>query len=185
MAEAYAGIRFDAAGFVKGELPDYLLQLAREIEAACKEVERAGLARGIAGNLSARCAEGFLITPTGTGLANVLARDVVLIEEFDFEKNVLKRALGRRLPSSETPMHSLVYARMKKVGAIAHIHAELDGIPGVPITESKLPYGTRESALAALKALAGGDVVVLRGHGAVAVGSKIGEAVAKIINKSA
>ena len=108
------------------------------------------------------------------------AEDVVLVEEFDFETNVLMRAAGRHAPSSETPMHSLIYSKRAAVGAIAHVHAE---VRGVPTTEKELPYGTRESALAVLGALRGADVVFMKGHGAVAVGSRIGEAVAKIINK--
>jgi len=194
MAEQYSGIRFDAAGFSKAALPSALMPLAREIEDACIVVKEAGLVYGIAGNLSVRCEkerQAFLITPTGTGLANVKARDVALVQEFDFEANVLRRGLGRRLPSSETPMHSLIYSRMPDVGAIAHLHADsiLDEKKaaklGIAITERALPYGTKESALAALDALGKRDVIVMRGHGVVAVGSKIGEAVAKIINKYA
>lgn len=194
MAEQYSGIRFDAAGFSKAPLPSAFMPLAREIEDACMMVKEAGLAQGIAGNLSARCeqqGQAFLITPTGTGLAGVKARDVALVQEFDFEANVLRRGLGRRMPSSESPMHSLIYSRVREVGAIAHLHADalMDEKKaaklGIVITESALPYGTKESALAALGALQKGDVIVMRGHGVVAVGSKIGEAVAKIINKYA
>ena len=191
MAEEYAGVRFDESGFLNAELPAELMPLAREIEDACGVVKEAGLAQGIAGNLSARCKGGFLITPTGTGLANVKARDVALVQEFDFDANILRRALGRLLPSSETPMHSLIYSRMREVGAIAHLHSDsiLDernaSKLGITVTERALPYGTKESALAALSALGKGDVIIMRGHGMVAVGSKIGEAVAKIINKHA
>ncbi|MDO8339768.1 MAG: class II aldolase/adducin family protein [Candidatus Burarchaeum sp.] len=197
MAEEYAGVRFDVSGFVKAELPAQLMPLAREIEDACGVVEEAGLAAGIAGNLSIRCETGgkegqsFLITPTGTGLANVKAREVALVRDFDFDSNILRRALGLRMPSSETPMHSLIYSRMPGVNAIAHLHADslLDeknaSKLGITVTERALPYGTKESALAASNALEHSDVIIMRGHGVVAVGSKIGESVAKIINKHA
>lgn len=189
MAEEYAGFKFIVERQVKQPLPPDALRVARQIEWACRRIAKAGFAHGIGGNLSQRHGKGFVITPTGLGLANMNAGDMALVTDVDFEGNKVKCAVGMRVPSSETLMHALIYSERTDANAIAHMHVEalLDetgaSAVDVPTTPQVLPYGTMESAKAACDLLAQADVIVMRGHGTVAVGANIGEAVAKIINK--
>ncbi len=188
MAEEYEGFKFIVERQVKQPLPPGALRVAKQIEWACRRIDRAGFAHGIGGNLSQRYGRGFVITPTGVGLANMNAGDMSLVTDVDFEADTVKKYVGMQVPSSETLMHALIYGE-RGAGAIAHMHVEvlLDEtkarIAGVPTTPQVLHYGTQESAKAAADALANADVIVMKGHGTVAIGANIGEAVAKIINK--
>lgn len=189
MAEAYAGIRYTVGDFYQGPLPETFVQVATEISDAAAAIDNAGFAKGNGGNLSARCENGFLITATGVGMASVKAKEVAFVDEFDFENDILVRGRGLRHPSSETPMHALIYSHRPDVGAIAHMHIDLfldekvATKAGIPTTPEALPYGTKESALAALKALEKSDIIMMRGHGLVAVGAKIGAEVARMVKK--
>ncbi|MFA6036174.1 MAG: class II aldolase/adducin family protein [Candidatus Micrarchaeia archaeon] len=189
MPEEYAGFKFVVERQVKQPLPPDALRIGREIEWACKRIAHAGFAHGIGGNLSQKHGKGFVITPTGVGLANMNAGDMSLVTDVDFGANSVKKCIGMQVPSSEALMHALIYAERTEAKAIAHMHVEvlLDetgaSAVDVPTTPQVLPYGTRESAKAACDLLAQADVIVMKGHGTVAVGANIGDAVAKIINK--
>jgi len=80
------------------------------------EMNRSGLNRGRAGNLSCRCEGGMLITPTGLDYAQLMPDDIVFIDDQGEVK-------GSRLPSSEWRIHQDIYAARKDAGAILHAHA--------------------------------------------------------------
>jgi L-fuculose-phosphate aldolase len=105
-----------------------------------------------------------------------------MVYEFDSESNALKKAAGLKEPSSETAMHSLIYATRPDVGAIIHVHdralmsekavAKLR----LPVTDNEHAYGTREIAGAVAALIAKSDAAVARGHGIVVVGKSIDDA---------
>lgn len=85
---------------------------------------------------------------------------------------------GVKLPSSETPLHALLYAmrwNYNNINAIVHCHApEITQYPpkGMPITETPhriIGYGSLELAVEAWAALQNQMCVLLRGHGPIAV----------------
>lgn len=74
-----------------------------------------GLNQGTSGNLSARCDDGFLITPSGMGYAGLSASDIVWID-FDGKPH------GSRKPSSEWRFHAAIYHNRPGANAVLHAH---------------------------------------------------------------
>src|SRR5258708_10369506 len=112
------------------------------------------LARGLlsqtSGNLSIRLAGGrVLITPSSMEYDLIEPSDIVLIR---LDGSVVS---GERKPSSETPLHCLVYTERPDVGAIVHTHSPYAttlavlGLP-IPAVHYMIPMpGTNEIAVAA------------------------------------
>lgn len=74
-----------------------------------------GLNQGTSGNLSVRCGDGFLITPSGMDYAGLTTRDIV---RMDLQGN----PRGIRKPSSEWRFHAAVYQHRAEAGAVLHAH---------------------------------------------------------------
>jgi len=95
-----------------GEAP-----LREKVVAAARALGPAGLGVGRSGNVSARCGEGFLITPTGIAYEAMAPEMVVFL---DLEGRRRQREL---LPSSEWRMHAALYAARPDCGAVVHCHS--------------------------------------------------------------
>ena len=99
---------------------DDTLSLRRQLIAHARQMAAAGLNRGSAGNLSARCVEngrpGYLITPTGLPYAALEPEDLVFM-------TLDGKAHGHRKPSSEWRCHHDIYAARPHAGAILHAHS--------------------------------------------------------------
>lgn len=89
---------------------------AEVLAAACRLAYRRRLVAALAGNASCRNGSGFLCTPTGCSLGEVVAEDMVLLDE-DF----LPQGAGR--PSSEWRLHAHIYRADPTVGAVLHTHS--------------------------------------------------------------
>ena len=80
---------------------------------------------------------------------------------------------GGRMPSSDVPMHHLIYCARPDVNAVFHGHDAV--VPraaeamGVPTTPSLTTFGTLEDAHATVRALGQHDYIVRKDHGFVAV----------------
>lgn len=165
--------------------------LKGQIIKAGKRLSETGLAIAKSGNISARLdSDNILITATGTILGELQDSDIV--------KVVLGSGVcdAGRKPSSELPLHSLVY---KNFPAQVVVHAHPPLINGyfaaysnlkaltfetkfylgeVPVVEQDTPTVTRpELVIAALKS---NNLVVLKNHGAVAIGKTFEEALSLI-----
>ncbi len=153
-----------------------------------------GITTGAGGNASLKTDHGIFITPSGKFKGRLRESDIILINE---KGDVLR---GEGKPSSEWRMHVLIYKKRRDVRSILHCHpsivtgltnaniipshAKLDKI-GAWTEESYLllgsevkvvdrrPFGTLELANAVSNALAddSSNAVVIKGHGAVTVGS--------------
>ncbi|MDE2598329.1 MAG: class II aldolase/adducin family protein [Rhodocyclaceae bacterium] len=75
-----------------------------------------GINRGTAGNVSARCGDGFIVTPTGMDYAKSLAVDMVFMR-------IDGTTDGVRKPSSEWRFHRDIYAARPEIGAVVHTHS--------------------------------------------------------------
>lgn len=78
--------------------------------------QREGLNRGASGNLSVRCGNGFLITPSGMPAPQQTPDDVVWM---DFDG----KTRGSRKPSSEWRFHRDLYVARPEFGAVLHAHS--------------------------------------------------------------
>jgi len=89
--------------------------LRRQLIATAQDMNASGLNQGTAGNLSLRCDDGMLITPSGMDYAGLLDEDIVWM---DYAGN----CKGNRKPSSEWRFHADIYAQREEAGAILHAH---------------------------------------------------------------
>lgn len=88
------------------------------VVAAARRLEPEGLIVGTAGNISARCGDGLLITPTRTSYDRLRPRDLVAVT---LEGTVAPRA--RRRPSRELELHLAVLRARPDAGAVVHTHS--------------------------------------------------------------
>jgi L-fuculose-phosphate aldolase len=168
-----------------------------DVRAELVSCGRTLLARGLlsqtSGNLSIRApGDRVLITPTSMEYDRIGPADIVVVG-----LNGAVRS-GTRRPSSETPLHCLVYETRPDVGAIVHTHspyATTLAVLGLPIpavhymiavartTEISIAdyatYGTPELALNVRDAfIAPSRAVLIANHGLVAAAPSLPEAAA-------
>lgn len=180
-----------------------LARLRQQVVQVGLEALSRGVVHGTAGNMSLRDAESGLvaISPSGMPYETVGAADVVVV---DVDGVVVD---GARKPSSETPLHTMVYRHHPEVGAIVHTHSHYatvvscirDALPPV-LTEVCLTVGPRvpvtrygltgtpdlgESVIEVMEP--GTKAVLLKNHGLVCVGTDFAEAlaVAEIVEEAA
>ena len=139
----------------------------------------AGLVTGTEGNASSRAGELVATSPTALPYETLRPDDVCLVTP------------GGELvegppPSVELPMHLAVLAAREDVGAVVHTHSpsatalSVSGGCPVPVAEAA-PSGTAALGAAVLEAAAGGDAVVVRGHGPVCFGADLAAAFARAL----
>ncbi len=75
-----------------------------------------GLNQGMSGNLSIRCKEGVLITPSARAYDRCRPDDIVLMQRDG-------SARGKRKPSSEWQLHLDIYKARPDAGAVLHAHS--------------------------------------------------------------
>ncbi|MCF8197621.1 MAG: class II aldolase/adducin family protein [Sulfuritalea sp.] len=112
-------------------------ELASKVLATARAMNASGINRGSAGNVSARCKGGFIITPTGMDYDTCDAEDMVVVGLDGTPQKVGDGALcvhgiplrgqvtaGRqRKPSSEWRFHRDIYAARPEAGAVVHTHS--------------------------------------------------------------
>ena len=149
-----------------------------------------GLNRGSAGNLSVRCQEGFLITPTGIPADEFDADDMVLMQLDGSHQ-------GQRKPSSEWRFHRDIYLAHAKAGAVLHAHSPF--ATSLACLRREIPsfhymialfggdtlrcadyatFGTQALSDAAIRAMQQRNACLLANHGMLLYGRDLGEALA-------
>ena len=165
------------------DLREHLIATARAMQAA-------GLNRGTAGNVSVRCGDGFLITPTGMPCDVLTADDIPLLARDGTSE-------GRRQPSSEWRFHRDLYAARPEAGAVLHAHSPFAvalaclrrDIPPFHYMIARFGgdaircadyaiFGSQELSTAAMAALEGRKGCLLANHGQLVAGRDLGEALA-------
>jgi L-ribulose-5-phosphate 4-epimerase len=180
-----------------------LRALREEVVQVGLEALARGVVHGTAGNMSLRDpASGLIaISPSGMPYPSVTAADVVIV---DVDGQVVD---GRRKPSSETPLHTMVMRARPDVRAIVHTHAHYSTVvscirPFLPpiLTESCLVAGARvpvtrygltgtsdfgESVLEVLAPES--NAVILKNHGVITFGHSFPSAlaIAEIVEEAA
>lgn len=91
------------------------LELQSAVLATARAMNACGINRGASGNVSARCGDGFIITPTGMAYERSNAEDMVFVGCDGAPR-------GTRKPSSEWLFHRDIYAARPEAGAIVHAH---------------------------------------------------------------
>lgn len=83
---------------------------------AARSLGESGLSFGRSGNLSLRCGEGFLVTPSGIAYDRLQAAQLVHV-------NAEGHWQGDIAPSSEWPMHLALYRARPDLNALVHAHS--------------------------------------------------------------
>lgn len=91
-------------------------ELRSELVRTTQKLDALGLSHGTSGNLSVRCGEGFLITPSGFGAEALSIDDIVFM-------HLSGVSHGRWQPSSEWLFHRDIYVERPEFGAIVHTHS--------------------------------------------------------------
>lgn len=166
-------------------------EIREQIIKVGKRLYAVGLAVAKSGNISARIdKEYILITATGTSLGELKPDDIVKVSLLTAKPE------GNKNPSSELPLHALVY---KNLPAKTVIHAHPPLINGyfavndslkaltfetkfylgeVPVIPQETPTVTKPELVT--EALKSNNLVVLKNHGAVAIADKFEEALSLI-----
>jgi len=162
-----------------------------EIIKTGKRLYEAGLAVAKSGNISQRLDEkNILITASGTSLGELVEEDIVQVDLTTGKPEADKK------PSSELPLHSLVYKNFP-AKTVVHAHPPLINgyfavyqkikaltfetkfyLGDVPVVEQDTPTVTNPEAV--IKALISNSLVVLKNHGVVAIGDKLSDALSLI-----
>jgi L-fuculose-phosphate aldolase len=166
------------------------MPLAARVLATARAMNASGINRGSAGNVSARCDEGFLITPTGMAYDACTAEDMVNV-------GADGTASGKRKPSSEWRFHRDIYAARPEAGAVVHTHSPFatalacqgQGIPAFHYMVARFggtdvrcaayaTFGSQELSDAILIALEGRNACLMAHHGMVVFGRDCDQALA-------
>ena len=162
-----------------------------------------GVVHGTAGNMSIRDPETGLIaiSPSGMPYPEVMAADVVIVDDAGNVRD------GRRKPSSETPLHTMVHRERPHARAIVHTHSHYSTVVGcirpylppiltevacvvgsrVPVTRYGLT-GTADFGRSVLEVLEdGGLAIILKNHGLICFGQDFAQAlaVAEVVEEAA
>ncbi|MEG0806465.1 MAG: class II aldolase/adducin family protein [Lachnospiraceae bacterium] len=155
-----------------------------------KRLTKTGLVQGTWGNIAVRLdKENMLVTPSGLDYMQLTPEDIVKVNIKTLEYS------GRRKPTSEKRLHSEIFRKHPKVGAVVHAHSVNCGVfaaagAEVPAKTKEmkrlvggamkcashaLPSTKRLSRLA-LKALTDRNACLLQNHGIVCCGHDLEEA---------
>ena len=164
-----------------------------ELIATARAMQPAGLNKGTSGNVSVRCGEGFLITPTGLAYETLTPGDIPLMA-------LDGSHFGRRKPSSEWRFHRDLYAARPEVGAVLHAHSPFAvslaclrrDIPPFHYMIARFGgdtircadyaiFGSQALSDAALRAMAERQACLLANHGLLVAGRDLAEALALAI----
>jgi L-ribulose-5-phosphate 4-epimerase len=162
-----------------------------------------GVVHGTSGNMSIRDPESGLIaiSPSGMPYPSVEPEDVVLVDESGAIID------GRRKPSSETPLHTMVMRARPDIAAIVHTHSHYATVvscirpylppiltevclvagPRIPVTRYGLT-GTPDFGASVLEVLTlETSAVILKNHGLVCFGDSFATAlgIAEVVEEAA
>ncbi|WP_109125383.1 class II aldolase/adducin family protein [Dyella sp. C11] len=164
------------------------LTLRQELVTQGARLAASGLSQGTSGNLSARCDEGFLITPSGTPYEEITPAGIVRIDRDGGWPQGQK-------PSSEWRFHRDIYLARPDAGAIVHVHPPY--ATALAMCRRDIPpahymiavgggdsircagyttYGTQALSDAVVAALEDRLACLMANHGMVALGSSLAQA---------
>ena len=175
--------------------------LKAQVLATAIAMNDSGINRGSAGNVSARSASGFIITPTGMAYADCDVADMVSLDAVGVPSvGADNTASQRRQPSSEWRFHRDIYALHPDAGAIVHTHAPFAtalacqgmSIPAFHYMVARFggndvrcaayaTFGTQELSDAILMALRDRCACLMANHGMVVYGKDLKQALALAI----
>jgi len=164
----------------------HLVQYCADLVAATRHLVARQLNRNNSGNVSLRCGDSVLITPTGMLPEELAPTDIV---QLDLRGNIMA---GSKKPSSEWEMHLAVYRNRPDINAVVHCHSRYAtilacagkaipsvhymiasaGRTSVPLAPYRL-FGTAELATAVAATLREGYACLLANHGQLTIAADL------------
>ena len=167
--------------------------LKQEIVMICRMMHQKNLIAGLDGNVSVKCGDHLLTTPSGVNKGFLRMDQIITV---DWEGRVVQ---GEGHPTSEMAMHLAVYRLRAEIGAVIHAHPPLVtafSIAGISLEEFILPevvmslgvvptasYATptTQEVPESIKGLIERyDALILERHGALTVGPDLMDAYNKM-----
>jgi L-fuculose-phosphate aldolase len=180
-----------------------LEELREEVVRVGQEALQRGVVHGTAGNMSVRDdATGLIaISPSGIPYLEMTAADVVIVNELGEVVD------GRRKPSSETPLHTMLLRARPDVRAVVHTHSHFSTVVScirpflppiltevclvvgaqVPVTRYGLT-GTPDFGESVLEVLTPeSKAIILKNHGLVTFGDSFATAltISEVVEEAA
>ncbi len=184
MEDVEEGVRKFKTEFVEGDIPSNEI-IGKIIETGGK-INELGLTPEGTGNISLRTEKGMLITIGGKNKGELKKDDVVEVVDFNFS---IAKVVGGQKPSSETPMHWLIYHSYPMANAVIHVH-DMDAVSqsskllvalGVHSTKVKTEYGTQDQAFEVIDALEHAQYAIIQDHGIICMGQTLDEALELVL----
>jgi L-fuculose-phosphate aldolase len=163
--------------------------LRTEIVAIMRKMADRGLNRGTSGNVSVRCRDGLLVTPSGIVPEDLTPESMVFIDNQGVPET------GALVPSSEWQMHKGILDRRTDIHAVVHCHSHYATVlacanRAVPAMHYMVgvvggasidvaPYhmfGSPELAEAVVNTLEGRYACLMSNHGQIAVAKNLARA---------
>ncbi len=175
---------------------------AATVLATARAMNASGINRGSAGNVSARCKDGFIITPTGMAYDACTAADMVKVMRSGIQADgadgtASAATQSQRTPSSEWRFHPDIYAARPEAGAVVHTHSPFatalacqgQGIPAFHYMVARFggrdvrcaayaTFGSQALSDAIIAALNGRNACLMAHHGMVVFGRDCDQALA-------
>lgn len=117
----------------------------------CHLIHAKGLVSGSGGNISLRCDDGILITPSGRSLESLKEEDLVLLQ-----MDGSYTCPNGGIPSKEWRMHLACYHARPDVSALVHVHSsnavavscmkDADSSCAIPVYTPRLQYARGRAA---------------------------------------
>lgn len=165
-------------------------EIKQQVYATALAIYKSNLVTGTWGNVSARCGEHYVITPSGMDYNTLTAEDMIIVDEIG---NIIE---GNYKPSIETPMHISIYKTRPDIKAIVHVHSpyatafavankpipvileETAQVIGHPVKVAGYAIcGSEKLADEVTACITGNEkAVLLANHGLVALGASTAEA---------
>jgi L-fuculose-phosphate aldolase len=159
-----------------------------------KKLHEKGLAIGSGGNISVREEDDLVIKKRGTDMSRENPDDYIVIP-------LAKALVPNEDLSTETPFHVACYEAREEIGSVIHVHSpetvaasEKTGVlenvsyefnyvleSPVPVIEFIQPGSTKLAEEIGRRIKGGANAVLMRRHGAIAVGRDIEEAYVRIL----
>jgi L-fuculose-phosphate aldolase len=176
-------------GFVTAtDITSDIDRLRDELARYGRKVLEERLATGAGGNISARCGDTMLISPSGLSLEDTLPEQYVAVS---LSSGLLLDPTALR-PSSEVLMHLAIYRKRPDVNAVVHTHPQYtialssSGHDLKPLFADSIIYlgqvvphldyitvTTPELAAAVEMRMGSANCIVLRNHGAITLGENL------------
>lgn len=184
LLEGYVGVKY-APVCRSEEDPEVCERLYRRFRAAGDRLAAHDMAPANGGNLSERVEGGFVVTTSGCNLGCIDPGELALVRRCSLDTEEVEYE-GPVRPSSEAMLHWLLYRDLPGAGAVVHAHDEVatSGAAAheLPETAREEPYGTVALARLAAETFArGGEIIVLKNHGYVAIGSDLERALERVV----